>query len=49
VAAMAQIELPMGKWQNLISMLSQNASHDNQDVRKASIITLGYICDEVDG
>ena len=49
VASIAAIELPHDQWAELIPMLAENASHENLDVRKASVQTLGYICEEMEG
>ena len=48
VAAIACIELPKGMWQGFIQMLSENALSDQESVRRASLQTLGFICEDMD-
>jgi importin subunit beta-1 len=41
------LELPLGKWSNLIPILAHNCFNENINFRVASIETLGYICEEL--
>jgi len=47
IAAIAQIEIPRGEWTELITNLCTNASHENQQIRLTSLLTIGYICEEL--
>ncbi len=47
IAGICKIELPLGKWSEIISTLSQNAFNENMNFRLASLETLGYICEEL--
>lgn len=48
VAAVAAIELPIGQWYELLGILCTNAQHTNQQVKAASLMTLGYICENIE-
>lgn len=47
VAAIAKIDIPIGEWANLIPTLHAASKHENINFKISSIITLGYICQEV--
>ena len=47
VAAIASIEIPRREWLDLVQNLCNNSTHDNMEVRLASLQTLGYICEEL--
>ena len=47
IAGICKVELPLGKWGEIISTLSQNAFNENMNFRLASLETLGYICEEL--
>ena len=47
IATIAQIEIPRGEWTELIANLCTNASHENQQIRLTSLMTIGYICEEL--
>lgn len=47
MAAIASIEIPRGQWPDLIPNLCVNAEHTEYNVRLASLMTLGYICEEI--
>ena len=47
IAAIASIEIPRGEWHELITTLCQNAENQEQWVKKASLQTLGYVCEEL--
>ena len=46
ISTICTIELPIGQWSEFIPTLANNANHSNEDVVKASIMTLGYICEK---
>jgi len=50
VAAIAQIELPLNQWPDLIQLLVQNCATQgvNPPVKEASIEALGYIVEDID-
>lgn len=48
MAAMASLEFANGQWGDLIVNLATNASHDDIAIRKSSLQTLSYICEEVE-
>jgi importin subunit beta-1 len=47
IAAIAQIEIPRGEWTELIANLCTNATHEDKQVKLTSLITIGYICEEL--
>lgn len=47
LSAIAKIELPQGKWTDIIQNLSSNSTHENLTVRKAALMTLSNICEEL--
>ena len=47
IAAVAQIEIPRGEWTELVTNLCTNASHENVQIRLTSLLTIGYICEEL--
>ena len=47
IAAIAQIEIPRGEWSELITNLCTNSSHDNPQIRLTSLMTIGYMCEEL--
>ena len=47
VATIAQVELNVGRWAEVIETLRQNALHEQESIRLASIETLGFIVDEI--
>lgn len=47
IAAIAAIEIPRGEWTDLISNLCTNASNQMLEIRMASLMTIGYICEEL--
>ncbi|RLV92154.1 Importin subunit beta-1 [Spathaspora sp. JA1] len=49
VAAIADIELPRNEWPELIPIIIQNTKSENEEnVKKASHLTIGYICETAD-
>ncbi|CAO3590196.1 unnamed protein product [Absidia cylindrospora] len=48
VAAIAEIELPHGQWQNLIHLLLENVTNtDNANLKQATLKTIGFVCESV--
>ena len=47
IAGICKIELPLGKWPDIILSLVQNSFNENMNFRLASLETLGYICEEL--
>lgn len=48
VAAICVIELPKGMWNGVLELLQNNANSDDLNVRLASVLTLGFICEDID-
>ncbi|KAJ2873682.1 karyopherin Kap95 [Coemansia aciculifera] len=48
VAAIIAIELPHGQWQDAITVLLQNISTNNANLKIASLQTIGYVCESID-
>lgn len=48
IAAIASLEIPRGEWLDLLPNLSQNAEHEDFNIRMSSLTTLGYICEEIE-
>ena len=48
IAAMASLEIPRREWDDLLPNLSQNAEHEDFNIRMSSLTTLGYICEEIE-
>lgn len=47
VAAVSVIELPIGQWPEVITILTSNAFSEDINVRLASLLTLGFICEDI--
>jgi importin subunit beta-1 len=47
VTSMCIKEIPYGRWLNVIEVLSSNTAHDDFKIKYASLLTLGYICEEL--
>lgn len=47
VSAIAAIEIPRGEWLELVTMLCTNATHTDEQVKLASLQTIGFICEEL--
>lgn len=47
IAQIAAIELARGEWLDLINSLANNSGHESFNIRRASITTLGFICEEL--
>lgn len=49
VASIAEIELPRNEWPNLIDSIVENTKPEKPvNVKKASLLTIGYICESAD-
>jgi len=48
IAKIAVIELPQGLWPDLIAFLLNNMQHNDDNLKQATLETLGYICEEID-
>lgn len=48
VAAICVIELPAGMWNGVLDLLQNNANSDDLNIRLASVLTLGFICEDID-
>ena len=48
ISAIASIEFPLGLWDNLIPILTDNSNSPDLNVRLSSIMALGFICEDVD-
>ncbi len=47
VAGICKLELPIGEWQNIISVLCETSKNENKFIQLSSITTLGYISQEI--
>jgi importin subunit beta-1 len=47
IAEIAAIEISRKEWMDIINLLAQNSMHSDLNVKRASITTLGYICEEI--
>lgn len=49
VAAIADIELPRDQWSDLIQIIVENTKSEKpENVKRASLLTIGYICETAD-
>lgn len=49
IAAIADIELPRGDWPELMSIMVENTKESQPvNVKRASLLTIGYICESAD-
>lgn len=49
IAAIADIELPLGKWSDLMKLMVDNTNPSQpENVKRASLLALGYICESAD-
>lgn len=49
IAAIADIELPLGQWQELMKMMVENTNPSQpENIKRASLLALGYICESAD-
>lgn len=47
ISSMCVVEFPKGRWLNVLEILCSNSDHDQREIRYASLVTLGYICEEL--
>ena len=47
MSAICYIELPRNEWDGIVEKICVNINHDNQIVKEASILTLGFICSRI--
>jgi importin subunit beta-1 len=47
VAAIAELDIPHGQWPDLIDILVKNAASPQKEIKHASLMTLGYICEAI--
>jgi importin subunit beta-1 len=47
IAQVASIEIPRGEWLEIVASLADNSMHEEVNIRRASITTLGFICEEL--
>jgi len=47
ISAICIMEVPKKKWLEVLNILCTNSNHDALEVRHASLLTLGYICEEL--
>jgi importin subunit beta-1 len=47
IAEICKIEIPLKEWQDIIPILAKNTSHQDVEIKKAAILTLGYICENL--
>lgn len=48
VAAIAEIELPLGQWPDLIRIMLENISTDNATLKQSTLQAIGYVCEATD-
>ncbi|CAO3686062.1 unnamed protein product [Rhizopus stolonifer] len=48
VASVAAIELPLGRWQNLISLMLTNLQTDNTILKQSTLQAIGYVCESIE-
>lgn len=47
VATIAAVEISRGEWLDIITTFAENSLNQDSSIRRASITTLGYICEEL--
>lgn len=47
IAGICKVELPLGEWNEIISVLCQTSQNENKFIQLASVTTLGYITQEI--
>ena len=48
LAAVGVVEVPRGEWNDLIPNLVTNAQAEDFNIRMASLMTLGYLCEDIE-
>ncbi|THC97805.1 hypothetical protein EYZ11_002721 [Aspergillus tanneri] len=49
IVSIAAIELPRNEWPDLMNILVQNVASGSDQLKQASLITIGFICESQDG
>lgn len=49
IAQIAAIEVSRGEWLEIVGTLAENSMHPEVNIRRASITTLGFVCEELKG
>ena len=44
ISRIATLEVPRGEWQDLIRTLLENTSNINEEFKRTSLMTIGFIC-----
>lgn len=47
ISAICIMEIPHKRWLEVLNILCTNSNHETLEVRHASLLTLGYICEEL--
>lgn len=47
MAQIAYIEIPRKEWLDIVDTLAENTNNEDYNIRRASVITLGFICQEL--
>lgn len=47
IAQIAAIEIARNEWLEIVNALAENSMHKDLPIRRASITTLGFICEEL--
>ena len=47
IAGIASIDIPNQQWDDLVPNLCHNSQHSDFNIRLTSLISLGYICEEI--
>lgn len=45
IAHIAVIEVPRKEWMEIVDILAENTMHTDVNVRRASTITIGFMCE----
>lgn len=47
IASICSLELPLKQWPQIIPILINNSQNVDSEVKKAALMTLGFICEEL--
>jgi importin subunit beta-1 len=47
ISAVCFLEIPQNRWPEVLEILCTNIQHEMEHIRQASLLTLGYICEEL--
>lgn len=47
IAAICAIELPRKQWPNIIQILVNQTNNNEEEIKKAAVMTLGFICENL--